>query len=124
MIIMMYYSNMFTPEQLKLFPRSTLTHWNKFKHESYDYYELAAPYIKDFDFILLHQASKIVNENIKNNISNNMKIFLDNYDKFGNTVSSSIPLLISKNFKKLKNKKVLLCGFGVGLSIGICDHEF
>ena len=80
--------------------------------------------IKDFDFILLHQASKIVNENIKNKISHNMKIFLDNYDKFGNTVSSSIPLLISKNFKKLKNKKVLLCGFGVGLSIGICDHEF
>ena len=80
--------------------------------------------IKDFDFILLHQASKIVNENIKNKISHNMKFFLDNYDKFGNTVSSSIPLLICKNFKKLKNKKVLLCGFGVGLSIGICDYEF
>jgi len=80
--------------------------------------------VQKFDYILLHQASKIVNENIQNKINCNMKKFLNNYDKFGNTVSSSIPLLISKNFKKLKNKKVLFCGFGVGLSIGICNHEF
>ena len=80
--------------------------------------------IQNFDYILLHQASKIVNENIKSKINYDMKKFLNNYDKFGNTVSSSIPLLISKNFKKLKNKKVLFCGFGVGLSVGICNHEF
>jgi len=80
--------------------------------------------IQNIDYVLLHQASKIVNDNIENKIHYNMNKFLNNYDKFGNTVSSSIPLLISKNFKKLKNKKVLLCGFGVGLSIGVCNHEF
>ena len=80
--------------------------------------------MKKFDYILLHQASKIVNEHIKSKIDYNAKKFLDNYSKFGNTVSSSIPLLISKNFKKLKNKKVLICGFGVGLSVGICNHDF
>lgn len=79
--------------------------------------------INKFNYILLHQASKIVNKNINDKLNLNKKKFLNNYDKFGNTVSSSIPLLISKNFKILKKKKVILCGFGVGLSIGICNLE-
>ena len=80
--------------------------------------------IKDYNYILLHQASKIVNESIKDKTKYNVKKFLNNYEQFGNTVSSSIPLLISKNFKILRKKKVLICGFGVGLSIGICNFEF
>lgn len=79
--------------------------------------------INNFDYILLHQGSKIVNENIKYKINFDNNKFLENYQKFGNTVSSSIPLLLSKNLKKLKNKKILICGFGVGLSIGICSYE-
>ena len=84
---------------------------NKFEKENYNY-------------ILLHQASKIVNKSIGEKLNISKKKFLNNYEQFGNTVSSSIPLLISKNFKILKNKKVILCGFGVGLSIGICNLEF
>ena len=80
--------------------------------------------IKNYNYILLHQASKIVNESIKNKKKYNLKKFLNNYEQFGNTVSSSIPLLKSKNFKILRKKKVLICGFGVGLSIGICNFEF
>ena len=80
--------------------------------------------IKNYNYILLHQASKIVNESIKDKTKYNVKKFLNNYEQFGNTVSSSIPLLISKNFKILRKKKVLICGFGVGLSIGICNFEF
>ena len=34
----------------------------------------------------------------------------------GNTVSSSIPLLINLSYKNLKNKNILMSGFGVGLS--------
>ena len=34
----------------------------------------------------------------------------------GNTVSTSIPLIISKNYNKLKKKNILMSGFGVGLS--------
>jgi molybdopterin-binding protein len=44
-----------------------------------------------------------------------------NIEKIGNTVSSSIPIAIYKLIKKKrlkKNSKILLVGFGVGLSMG------
>ena len=78
----------------------------------------------DLDYILLHQGSRIINENIINKLGINKKKFLTNYSKFGNTTSSTIPLLISQNLKTLKNKKILLCGFGVGLSAAACFYEF
>jgi 3-oxoacyl-[acyl-carrier-protein] synthase-3 len=69
--------------------------------------------------LYLHQASKIVVDYFGNkkefrdfNVPNNVCIV-------GNTVSSSIPmLLIYDNVKlnKLKSKNIFLCGFGVGLS--------
>ena len=80
--------------------------------------------IKKIDYFLLHQASKIVNDNLQRKLNLNKNKFLDNYKKFGNTVSSSIPLLIAKNMEKLKNKKIIMCGFGVGLSAGACIYEF
>jgi len=79
---------------------------------------------KDLDFILLHQASDIINNNLISRIEVEKSKFLSNYKKFGNTVSSTIPLLLNENFKKLKNKKILLCGFGVGLSVSACYYEF
>ena len=40
-----------------------------------------------------------------------------NAEKFGNLVSTSIPLLIKENFHLFKtNKRILISGFGVGLS--------
>lgn len=79
---------------------------------------------KDLDYVLLHQASNIINQNIMNKLKMNENKFLINYNKYGNTVSSTIPLLIYENFKKLKNRKILLCGFGVGLSAASCYYEF
>ena len=57
---------------------------------------------------------------LKLNINKN-KIPL-NYDKYGNTVSSSIPILMKDLLdqnKIKKNENLLLIGFGVGLSLGI-----
>lgn len=79
---------------------------------------------KNLDYVLLHQASNIINNNIMNKLKIENNKFLTNYKKFGNTVSSTIPLLISNNFEKLKNKKILMCGFGVGLSVSSCFYEF
>ena len=79
---------------------------------------------KNLDYILLHQASNIINNNIMNKLKIENNKFLTNYKKFGNTVSSTIPLLINNNFEKLKNKKILMCGFGVGLSVSSCFYEF
>ena len=43
-----------------------------------------------------------------------------NFEKYGNLVSTSIPVLLKENFLKLKkNKTIIMCGFGVGLSMGM-----
>jgi 3-oxoacyl-[acyl-carrier-protein] synthase-3 len=76
---------------------------------------------KKIKYFLFHQASKIVLDNLnrKLNISKNQTY--NNIHKYGNTVSSTLPILIKDLKKKLIVKEdVLLCGFGVGLSIGIC----
>ena len=74
---------------------------------------------KDVDSVFIHQAGKIVYNLIKSKI--NKRIFIPkNFEKFGNLVSSSIPVLLSKNFKSMKkSKKIILCGFGVGLSVSL-----
>ena len=41
----------------------------------------------------------------------------NNIDKVGNTVSSSIPLILSEHLQS--KKKLILVGFGVGLSASI-----
>ncbi len=66
-----------------------------------------------------HQASKIVLNIIKNHsLKINKNIEIPTYYKnIGNLVSTSIPALINKNVKLFnKSKKILIFGFGVGLT--------
>ena len=82
---------------------------------------------KSLKYVIFHQASKIVIENLvrKLNIPMN-KVFI-NYNKFGNTVSSTIPICLYELMKKNKIKKgdqILICGFGVGLSVGSTIIKF
>ena len=69
--------------------------------------------------IFSHQASKIVLNLIKKEIikvNKNIKIPFS-YENSGNLVSSSIPLLIKNHFKLFKkSKKIVISGFGVGLT--------
>ena len=67
----------------------------------------------------VHQAGNIVHNLIKKNL--NDKVFLPkNYHKYGNLVSGSIPFLIKDNFKEFnKLNNLVLCGFGVGLSLSL-----
>jgi len=78
-------------------------------------------------FFVLHQASKYVCDNIRKKLNFEKKYFLNNYNKFGNTVSSSIPLLLQEAMNKKKIKKddtIIACGFGVGLSWGAVEIKW
>ena len=76
---------------------------------------------KKIKYFLFHQASKIVLDNLKRKLNISKNQTYNNINKYGNTVSSTLPILIKDLKKKLVGKKdVLLCGFGVGLSIAIC----
>lgn len=77
--------------------------------------------LEDIDLFIFHQANSFMLNFIRNKCKiPSEKFFIDIKD-VGNTVSNTIPLAIEKanNLKIFKDKnKILLCGFGVGLSMG------
>ena len=68
--------------------------------------------------IYIHQASKLVVETIKQGLIGYLENIPSNYQKYGNTVSSSIPFLISDDPVKFTETSgvSVLAGFGVGLT--------
>ena len=76
--------------------------------------------LDELKYVIFHQASKIVIENLIRKLDIPLNKIYKNYDRFGNTVSSTIPLCLYELRKKKmisKGDKILICGFGVGLSI-------
>lgn len=78
--------------------------------------------IENIDYFVLHQANKFIIDHIAKKMKIPKNKILFSLDKFGNTNSASIPLTINANPTKFigKKNKVLLCGYGVGLSWGTC----
>ncbi len=68
------------------------------------------------DKFLIHPGSKIMLDSIIEKSSIDAKKVCNSFHITGNTVSTSIPLLIKLNYNSLKNKNILMSGFGVGLS--------
>ena len=77
--------------------------------------------IEEIDQFIVHQGSKYIVKTIqeKLGIAEEKMPFLANH--YGNTVSSSIPLIL-KDLDH-KHEKILICGFGVGLSWASCILE-
>lgn len=81
--------------------------------------------IDSIDFFVFHQANKLINESIRKKLKLPIEKVPYSIQKYGNTSSASIPLTILHALSdKLKNKKLLLSGFGVGLSWGSCIIDF
>ncbi len=74
-----------------------------------------------FKYFFFHQASHLVLTSLQKKLKIPDKNMIIDLDKTGNTVSSSIPIILKKKLKKIKKGDYLfLCGFGVGLSWGAC----
>ncbi|HRN94346.1 MAG TPA: 3-oxoacyl-[acyl-carrier-protein] synthase III C-terminal domain-containing protein, partial [Chitinophagales bacterium] len=75
----------------------------------------------EIDFFVLHQANRLMLESVRKKLGvEETKVPYSLYD-FGNTSSASIPLTMVTNLRDdLMNRKLklLLSGFGVGLSWG------
>lgn len=74
---------------------------------------------RNIDHFIFHQASKLVIDKLIKVLELDENKVFKNYNKIGNTVSSSIPIgleNLKKNKKIKKNQKIMLIGFGVGLS--------
>lgn len=73
----------------------------------------------DINLFIFHQASKFVLDHIRKKIKIPDEKFFLNIENIGNTVSSTIPIALKNAMEKNKCKgKILLAGFGVGLSWG------
>ncbi len=71
---------------------------------------------KDIDKYILHQGSKYIVDTIRKRLKvDEFKVSFDMYD-YGNTVSSSIPIILEKEMLNTNNRRFLISGFGVGLS--------
>ncbi|NUU60940.1 ketoacyl-ACP synthase III [Paenibacillus agri] len=76
---------------------------------------------EDVDFYLLHQANRFMLDFLRRKSGISSEKLLINIEKFGNTSSASIPLLLcdfGDVFSKDEKRNIVLCGFGVGLSWG------
>ncbi len=70
------------------------------------------------DHFVFHQANSYMNDYLKNKMKLPEEKVPTSIEKFGNTSSVSIPLTIALKLKNelIGNKKLLLSGFGVGMS--------
>lgn len=73
----------------------------------------------NYDYFIMHQANKLMNESIRKKLKIEKDKVPYSLAKFGNTSSASIPLTIVSELKNNLSKgkhKLILSGFGVGLS--------
>lgn len=79
----------------------------------------------DVDSYILHQANSYMLEFLRKKMKIEEEKFIVDMEDTGNTVSSSIPLVIEKclNRKELHGN-VVICGFGVGYSWGATVLKF
>jgi 3-oxoacyl-[acyl-carrier-protein] synthase-3 len=71
------------------------------------------------DFLVLHQANKMINDTIAKKTGFSSEQSLSTLASFGNTSSASIPVTLCAHADCFQEPRELaLCGFGVGLSWG------
>lgn len=77
--------------------------------------------LENIDLFIFHQANAFMLNFIRNRCKIPKDKFYVNMENTGNTVSNTIPIALKyalQENKILKNQKISLCGFGVGLSMG------
>ena len=82
--------------------------------------------LEKYDCIALHQANLLILKQIARKLGVSMDKVPISLDRYGNTSSASIPVTLCDAYASgtvSGNIKVLMCGFGVGLSLGVASAE-
>ncbi|MEP0265980.1 MULTISPECIES: ketoacyl-ACP synthase III [Flavobacteriaceae] len=73
--------------------------------------------VEDFDYFILHQANRFMNEKIRKKIKATEEQVPYCLFDYANTSCASIPLTLTTEIKSINTPtQLFLCGFGVGLS--------
>ena len=86
-----------------------------------DYLEYTKTTTADYDLFVMHQANEFIIKQIIRKLKLKKELVPVSLDRFGNTGGISIPLTLCDVYGNIQNidnsiKKVLMCGFGIGLS--------
>ena len=79
--------------------------------------------VNQVDQFILHQANKILLNQIRVSLGIPNDKFYINLENYGNTVSNTIPIALKEYLDKNENKNekiIIITGFGVGLSWASC----
>lgn len=82
--------------------------------------------IEDYDSLILHQANKMIMKQIAKKVKMPMEKVPVCLDRFGNTSGASDPMTIVDKYGDLNtgdSLKLLVAGYGVGLSWGVVSFE-
>jgi 3-oxoacyl-[acyl-carrier-protein] synthase-3 len=77
----------------------------------------------EIDYFVFHQANRMINETIRKKLGLPVEKVPSTLRDFGNTSGASLPVTMTARINKeleAGRKRVLLCGFGIGLSWGTC----
>lgn len=77
------------------------------------------------DYFLIHQANRMINKLIQKRLKIDDAHCPYNIEGFGNTSSTSIPLMIVNKLRdSIQDKHIMACGFGTGLAWGALYADF
>ena len=82
---------------------------------------------EEIDWFILHQANRRIVEAAARRLGMGIERFPMNLQEYGKTSSASIPILLhemNRNGKLKKGQKLVLTGFGAGLSWGASVLEW
>jgi 3-oxoacyl-[acyl-carrier-protein] synthase-3 len=77
----------------------------------------------DINYFVFHQANRMINDTIRKKLRLTEDRVPSTLKDFGNTSGASIPVTLTARVRdamQAEKKKLLLCGFGIGLSWGTC----
>nr|WP_317282859.1 beta-ketoacyl-ACP synthase III [uncultured Sellimonas sp.] len=83
--------------------------------------------VEAIDWFVLHQANKRIVEAVAKRLKTNIEKFPMNLQEYGNTSSASVPILLDEMNQKgmlKRGQKIILAGFGAGLSYGASILEW
>lgn len=89
--------------------------------ETLEYFNISK---ESIDYFLIHQANLMINKLIQKRLKVDDDHCPTNITDFGNTSSTTIPLMIVNKLKqRIGGRKVIACGFGTGLAWGAMYFE-
>ncbi|MCG3772905.1 MAG: 3-oxoacyl-[acyl-carrier-protein] synthase 3 [Nitrosomonadaceae bacterium] len=80
----------------------------------------AGLHLEDINLFLFHQGSRYIVDTLTKRLSMPVEKVPINLGHQGNTISSSLPLLLQDRLNDTQFRRMLLSGFGVGLSWASC----